>query len=99
VPLKLENIRKELSGDKLKEFDAKIERSLITPGERLALLLLRVWRAGTQMFMRTHHSLASEELDVTLGLPRLIEFWMPGSAGQPSMTVYLQDDVKNDEIG
>ncbi|MGQ0536469.1 MAG: DNA-directed RNA polymerase subunit A'' [Methanobacteriota archaeon] len=52
---------------------------------------------GTQMTMRTFHYAGVAEINVTLGLPRLIEVVdarrVPST---PMMEVYLEDDVKND---
>ncbi|HLE95949.1 MAG TPA: DNA-directed RNA polymerase subunit A'', partial [Candidatus Thermoplasmatota archaeon] len=52
---------------------------------------------GTQMTMRTFHYAGVAEINVTLGLPRLIEVVdarrIPST---PMMEVYLEDSVKND---
>jgi DNA-directed RNA polymerase subunit A" len=52
---------------------------------------------GTQMTMRTFHNAGVAEINVTLGLPRLIE--VVDARRQPStptMTLYLADKFKND---
>jgi len=52
---------------------------------------------GTQMTMRTFHYAGVAEINVTLGLPRLIEIVdarrVPST---PMMVVYSNDDIKND---
>ncbi|MFA5406387.1 MAG: DNA-directed RNA polymerase subunit A'' [Candidatus Nanoarchaeia archaeon] len=99
LPLKISNIRKSLSGDELKRFDENYHKSLITPGEAVGTIAAQsIGEPGTQMIMRTHHFAGVKELDVTLGLPRLIEiFDARKTPATPSMTVYLNDDVKNNE--
>ena len=52
---------------------------------------------GTQMTMRTFHYAGVAEINVTLGLPRLIEImdaWKEPST--PTMTIYLQEEYSGD---
>lgn len=50
---------------------------------------------GTQMTMRTFHFAGVAEINVTLGLPRLIEIVdARRQPSTPTMTVYLQPDIK-----
>jgi DNA-directed RNA polymerase subunit A" len=52
---------------------------------------------GTQMTMRTFHYAGVAEINVTLGLPRLIEIMdARKEPSTPTMTVYLEDDYCND---
>ncbi len=52
---------------------------------------------GTQMTMRTFHFAGVAEINVTLGLPRLIEIVdARRQPSTPTMTLYLADDVKAD---
>lgn len=52
---------------------------------------------GTQMTMRTFHFAGVAEINVTLGLPRLIEIVdARRQPSTPTMTLYLNDDVKTD---
>ncbi len=52
---------------------------------------------GTQMTMRTFHFAGVAEINVTLGLPRLIEIVdARRQPSTPTMTIFLDDDVKAD---
>jgi DNA-directed RNA polymerase subunit A" len=52
---------------------------------------------GTQMTMRTFHYAGVAEINVTLGLPRLIEIMdARKEPSTPTMTVYLEPDYSND---
>ena len=51
---------------------------------------------GTQMTMRTFHYAGVAEINVTLGLPRLIEIMdARKSPSTPTMTIYLEEDYGN----
>jgi len=53
---------------------------------------------GTQMTMRTFHFAGVAEMDVTLGLPRLIEIVdARKTPSTPSMTIYLSEKSRGDE--
>jgi DNA-directed RNA polymerase subunit A" len=52
---------------------------------------------GTQMTMRTFHFAGVAEINVTLGLPRLIEIVdARRTPSTPTMTIYLTEAIKND---
>jgi DNA-directed RNA polymerase subunit A" len=52
---------------------------------------------GTQMTMRTFHYAGVAEINVTLGLPRLIEIMdARKEPSTPTMTIYLEQDYAND---
>src|SRR5690606_5013756 len=52
---------------------------------------------GTQMTMRTFHYAGVAEINVTLGLPRLIEIMdARKEPSTPTMTIYLQEDYSGD---
>ena len=52
---------------------------------------------GTQMTMRTFHYAGVAEINVTLGLPRLIEIMdARKEPSTPTMTIYLEPDYAND---
>lgn len=52
---------------------------------------------GTQMTMRTFHFAGVAEVDVTQGLPRLIEIVdARREPSTPTMTLFMEDHVKND---
>ena len=53
---------------------------------------------GTQMTMRTFHFAGVAEMDVTLGLPRLIEIVdARKTPSTPSMTIFLTEKARGDE--
>ncbi len=53
---------------------------------------------GTQMTMRTFHFAGVAEMDVTLGLPRLIEIVdARKTPSTPSMTIYMTEKARGDE--
>jgi DNA-directed RNA polymerase subunit A" len=71
-------------------------KALIEPGEAAGTVAAQsVGEPGTQMTLRTFHYAGVRELNVTLGLPRLIEIVdarrIPST---PTMTVYLDDEHK-----
>jgi len=98
MPEKLESIKKSLGKDG-KRFEESYKNSLITPGEAVGTIAAQsIGEPGTQMIMRTHHFAGVTELDVTLGLPRIIEIFDARKVpSTPSMTIYLKDKFKNNE--
>ena len=71
-------IKRDLTDDELNELVLKVdeayERSYIEAGEAVGTVAAQsVGEPGTQMTMRTFHYAGVAELNVTLGLPRLIE--------------------------
>ena len=82
----------------LKEVSRKLEINLMDPHESCGIVSAQsIGEPGTQMTMRTFHYAGVAEINVTLGLPRLIE--IVDARRQPStpiMEVHLVDDVKDD---
>lgn len=75
------------------------QQSLIEPGEAVGVVSAQsIGEPGTQMTLRTFHFAGIRELNVTLGLPRLIEIVdarkIPST---PIMTIYLTDEYKYDK--
>ena len=71
-------IRRDLSDDELDELVFKLknayDRAYVEAGEAVGIVAAQsVGEPGTQMTMRTFHYAGVTELNVTLGLPRLIE--------------------------
>jgi len=66
-------------------------RSLISPKENIGIVTAQsVGEPGTQMTLRTFHFVGVKELNVTLGLPRLIEIFDARSKpSTPSMEIPL----------
>ena len=103
----LEEAEKELKNYKLtkkqeKEFLDKLveayKASRITPGESIGVITAESFgEPGTQMTLNIFHFAGVAELNVTLGLPRLIEiFDARKEASTPSMEVYLDKDYNKD---
>ena len=82
----------------LKEVLRKQELNLMDPHESCGIVSAQsIGEPGTQMTMRTFHYAGVAEINVTLGLPRLIE--IVDARRQPStpiMEIHLVDDVKDD---
>ncbi|MBW9141693.1 MAG: DNA-directed RNA polymerase subunit A'' [Candidatus Aramenus sp.] len=70
--------------------------SLINPGEAIGIVAAQsIGEPGTQMTLRTFHYAGVRELNVTLGLPRLIEIVDARKVpSTPMMTIYLEDEYK-----
>ena len=73
--------------------------SVIEPGEPVGTVSAQsVGEPGTQMTLRTFHFAGVRELNVTLGLPRLIEIVdARKTPSNPMMKIYLVDSYKNDQ--
>ncbi len=72
---------------------------LIEPGEAIGIVAAQsIGEPGTQMTLRTFHFAGIRELNVTLGLPRLIEIVDAKKVpSTPMMTIYLTDEYKRDK--
>ncbi|OGI15796.1 hypothetical protein A3K63_00280 [Candidatus Micrarchaeota archaeon RBG_16_49_10] len=99
---------------KLKKFDEKKREKLtkevqkvylnsaFEPGEAVGIIAAQsISEPATQMTMRTYHFAGSAGMQITLGLPRLIEvFDARKEPTTPTMTIYLKkefNDQKNSE--
>jgi DNA-directed RNA polymerase subunit A" len=71
-------------------------KNLVDPTEACGMVGAQsIGEPGTQMTMRTFHYAGVAEINVTLGLPRLIEIVDARSIpSTPMMTIYLQDKYK-----
>jgi DNA-directed RNA polymerase subunit A" len=106
-PLVISEIASRLEGvdvpDKIldKILDLTFERfqtHMVDPNESVGILAAQsIGEPGTQMTMRTFHYAGVAEMNVTLGLPRLIEIVdarrVPST---PIMEIHLEDAVQND---
>jgi DNA-directed RNA polymerase subunit A" len=74
------------------------ENSLIDPGEPIGTVTAQsIGEPGTQMTLRTFHYAGVRELNVTLGLPRLIEIVdARKTPSTPIMEVYLDENHRHD---
>tara|TARA_B100000315_G_scaffold260791_1_gene325287 strand:+ start:25029 stop:26180 length:1152 start_codon:yes stop_codon:yes gene_type:complete len=108
LPLSIfEDAQKELKNHKLtkkqeKEFFDKLlesyKSSRIDPGESIGVITAESFgEPGTQMTLNIFHFAGVAELNVTLGLPRLIEiFDARKEASTPSMEIYLDKQYNKD---
>ncbi|MFH1322952.1 MAG: DNA-directed RNA polymerase subunit A'' [Methanobacteriota archaeon] len=102
-----DNLLRELKTVKLtqKQFDEIIKRTMFTydyskieAGEAAGVVSAQsIGEPGTQMTMRTFHYAGVAEINVTLGLPRLIEIVdARKNPSTPMMTIFLEKDYAFD---
>ncbi|MBU3968532.1 MAG: DNA-directed RNA polymerase subunit A'' [Euryarchaeota archaeon] len=102
-----DNLLRELKNVKLtkKQFDEIIKRTMATyeyskieAGEAAGVVSAQsIGEPGTQMTMRTFHYAGVAEINVTLGLPRLIEIVdARKNPSTPMMTIFLEKDYAFD---
>lgn len=95
--------RHELTTKELEELVDRIkkayERATVEDGEAVGTVAAQsVGEPGTQMTMRTFHYAGVAELNVTLGLPRLIEIVdARKKISTPTMAIYFEEDYRTDE--
>lgn len=96
-------VKRELSDKELDmligELKTAYERAHVEAGEAVGTVAAQsVGEPGTQMTMRTFHYAGVMELNVTLGLPRLIEIVdARKKIATPTMDIYFTEDKRNDE--
>ena len=96
-------VKNELSDDELAELIRKLkqayDRAHVEAGEAVGTVAAQsVGEPGTQMTMRTFHYAGVTELNVTLGLPRLIEIVdARKEIATPTMDIYFDEDRRDDE--
>ncbi len=96
-------VSKDLTDDELKELIRKLkqayDRAHVEAGEAVGTVAAQsVGEPGTQMTMRTFHYAGVTELNVTLGLPRLIEIVdARKDIATPTMDIYFDEERRNDE--
>ncbi|AKA47761.1 DNA-directed RNA polymerase subunit A'' [uncultured archaeon] len=83
----------------LERIMAELARNGIDPHEAVGIIAAQsIGEPGTQMTMRTFHFAGVREMNVTLGLPRLIEIVdarrIPST---PSMTIYLKPEFEKEQ--
>ncbi len=103
----MDNLIREMKNVKLtkKQFDEIIKRTMavydyskIEAGEAAGVVSAQsIGEPGTQMTMRTFHYAGVAEINVTLGLPRLIEIVdARKNPSTPMMTIFLEKDYAFD---
>ena len=96
-------INRDLTDDELKELIRKLkhayDRAHVEAGEAVGTVAAQsVGEPGTQMTMRTFHYAGVTELNVTLGLPRLIEIVdARKEIATPTMDIYFDEERRDDE--
>jgi len=77
----------------------KYRKRLVDPYEAVGIVAAQsIGEPGTQMTLRTFHYAGVAEMNVTLGLPRLIEIVDARSQpSTPTMSIYLKEGVREDE--
>ena len=91
-------VTKEELEEIIEEVIKKYEYSIVEPGEAVGVVAAQsIGEPSTQMTMRTFHYAGVAELNVTLGLPRIIEIVdARKEPSTPSMTIYLQEEYAKD---
>ncbi len=80
------------------EVKRRYEYALVEPGEAVGIVAAQsLGEPSTQMTMRTFHYAGVAELNVTLGLPRVIEIVdARKTPSTPMMTIYLEPEFASD---
>ncbi len=92
-----ENISNEKIVDEIIEETVRAyEKTLVEPNEAVGVVAAQsIGEPGTQMTMRTFHYAGVAELNVTLGLPRMIEIVdARKEPSTPIMTIYLTEEYR-----
>jgi len=89
-----EKIVKNIINETIQQY----EYSLVEPGEAVGTVAAQsIGEPGTQMTLSTFHYAGVAEMNVTLGLPRIIEIVdVRRIPSTPIMTVFLEEEYKND---
>lgn len=89
--LKKELAEKKASAGDIKKVLAEYEDALVAPGESVGIISAEsIGEPGTQMTLNTFHFAGVAEMNVTMGLPRIIEI-LDGrkNISTPMMEIYL----------
>ena len=96
-------VKNDLTDDELAQLIRKLkqayDRAHVEAGEAVGTVAAQsVGEPGTQMTMRTFHYAGVTELNVTLGLPRLIEIVdARKDIATPTMDIYFNEERRDDE--
>jgi DNA-directed RNA polymerase subunit A" len=93
------NLNDEELDELVKEIKKAYQRAGVEQGEAVGTVAAQsVGEPGTQMTMRTFHYAGVAELNVTLGLPRLIEIVdARKKISTPTMAIYFEEEYGADE--
>jgi DNA-directed RNA polymerase subunit A" len=100
--VKQEALKAKVTSDELDtvigEINKRVDYAKVEPGEAVGVVAAQsMGEPSTQMTMRTFHYAGVAELNVTLGLPRIME--IVDARKQPStpmMTIYLSEEIRAD---
>jgi DNA-directed RNA polymerase subunit A" len=100
--MKQEAVDAKVTSDELEviigEINKRVDYAKVEPGEAVGVVAAQsMGEPSTQMTMRTFHYAGVAELNVTLGLPRIME--IVDARKQPStpmMTIYLEEGLGSD---
>ncbi len=110
LPTKLsDELESEIESKKLTKAQAEKARAVLTdryiaakinPGEAIGMITAESFgEPGTQMTLNTFHFAGVAEVNVTLGLPRLIEILdARKEIKTPAMEIYLDKEFRNDPV-
>jgi len=92
------NVTKKVATDIVERCYRTYLANLMEPGEAAGIVAAQsIGEPGTQMTMRTFHYAGVAEIDVTLGLPRLIEILdVRKNPSTPLMTIRLTEEYAKD---
>lgn len=92
------NVTKKVAADIVERCYRTYLANLMEPGEAAGIVAAQsIGEPGTQMTMRTFHYAGVAEIDVTLGLPRLIEILdVRKNPSTPLMTIRLTEEYAKD---
>jgi len=93
------NINEDKVNKILERLYEEYQKSQIQPGEAIGVITAESFgEPSTQMTLRTFHFAGVSEMNVTIGLPRLIEiFDAKKEPSTPIMEVYLKDEYKKNK--
>ena len=100
---RLVNLKKEMTEDSFNKLMVRIREEIrkrkIEPYEAVGIIAAQsIGEPGTQMTMRTFHFAGVKEVDVTLGLPRIIEIVdARRKPSTPSMDIFLLPEFEKNE--
>ena len=99
-----QNVGEKITESKLKKILEKVKeeyiKSKIAPGESVGLITAEsIGEPSTQMTLNTKHFSGVSELNVTVGLPRIIEIVdARKEIKTPSMEIFLKEKITENEI-
>ena len=98
-----EHIPKDFSEAKTRKVFEQVaeeyEKMQVEPGESVGIIAAEsIGEPGTQMTLNTFHFAGVSEMNVTVGLPRIIEILdARQKLSTPSMEIYLKEEVNDEE--